>query len=127
MAQGSQDARHLPCHPLAHVPPGKSHQQRIADLRLGRVAGAAAILLASDGCRDAGQAETQTRNRQLEMNVVVLQVPPDPGDSLLVARARSLHVCLQHICGWEFQELPPEEGLDETLEEPEAHSHGLFL
>ena len=58
--------------PLAHVPPRQSYQQRAAGLRFSIIAGAAAVLLASDGCREAGQAEAQTRERQLETRVFVL-------------------------------------------------------
>ena len=72
MVQGLQDARQLPCRPLAHVPPRQSYQQRAAGLRFSIIAGAAAVLLASDGCREAGQAEAQTRERQLETRVFVL-------------------------------------------------------
>ena len=130
MAQGLQYARQLPCRPLAHVPSSKSDHQWNADPRLGingRVPVAAAILLASDGCREAGQAEAQTRKRQLEASVFGLQVLPDPGDPLLVVGAMLLHACPQQIRGREVHELPPEEGLDATFEEPEAHDHRPFL
>ena len=81
MAQGLQYARQLPCCPLAHVPSSKSDHQWNADPQLGisgRVPVAAAILLASDGCREAGQAETQTRKRQLEASAFVIQSTSGP-------------------------------------------------
>ncbi|MFM7986752.1 MAG: hypothetical protein ACKPKO_46305, partial [Candidatus Fonsibacter sp.] len=75
----------------------------------------AAIILANDRCREAGQAKAQTREHQLEVSVFGLTILPDPGDPLLVAGALLLHACLQHVRGWEVHELPPEERLDATF------------
>eukprot|EP00974_Lingulodinium_polyedra_P000071 6980-Lingulodinium_polyedra.AAC.1 len=39
----------------------------------------------------ASQTEAQTRKHQLETSAFVIQILPDPGDPLLVARARGFN------------------------------------